>query len=202
MAEQAGQRSPIERDLMHRLEAAEREIRRSRRLSVFALVAAAAVLGLAAALVVVYARAGFPGTILESVEAQNFVLRDGRGTIRGILGLTSLGEPRLLLKDRTGRDRVTVALMEDGSAGLILADSLGHSRTVLGLLADETATITFADRNGRTRTVLGLAPDESSTLLFADRGGMTQSALGIDTRGHATFTAGITAEIDSTEPAP
>jgi len=199
MSDVAGQRSPLERDLMHRLTSAEREIRRSRRLSVIALVAAAAVLGLAAALVIVYARAGFPGTIQESVEAQNFVLRDGRGSIRGVLGLTSLGEPRLVLKDEAGRDRATVALMEDGSVGLILADSLGQSRAVLGLLADETATVTFADRNGRTRTVLGLAPDESSTLVFADRVGMTQSALGIDARGRATFTAGLVEESDSAE---
>ncbi len=182
-------RSHIPQDLLLRLITAESESRRSRRLSVLALIGTTAVLGIAAALVVVYARAGFPGTIRQSVDAQNFVLRDAHGTIRGMFGLTSEGEPRLLLKDIRGRDRISVALMADGSTGLVLADSAGHSRAVLGLLADETATMAFADRNGRTRTVLGLAPDESSTLVFADRLGKTQSGFGVDANGHPAFSA-------------
>jgi hypothetical protein len=193
--------SPTARDhhIMARLAAAEQDIRRWRRLALLSLIGICALLGVAAAMVVVYARSGFPGTIRESVEAQNFVLRDERGEIRGVLGLTSAGSPQLVFHDGNHRERVTLALTEDGSSGLALRDSAGSSRAVFGLLPDETITIAFADRRGRTRTVLGLSDDESSTLVFADRTGVVQSSMGIDVKGQATFTAeGVLADAGAT----
>jgi hypothetical protein len=126
--------------------------------------------------------------VAGAVHAQQFVLHDSDGNVRGGLGPTAEGGSRLVLKDRAGRERLRFTLLADGSPGLSFADSEGRSRVVLGFLPDETANLVFADRFGRTRAVFGLMPDESSTLVFADRNGETRVGLGIDIGGGAGLT--------------
>lgn len=151
--------------------------RRSQMLS--AGVIAALLLAVATALFVRVERT----RVADVVQARQFVLRDGNGNVRAVLGQTPEGGARLSMQDPSGRDRLRLTLLADGSPGLSFADAEGRSRAVLAFLPDETANLVFADRTGRTRAVFGLMPDESSTLVFADRAGETRVGLGVDAAG-------------------
>jgi hypothetical protein len=128
------------------------------------------------------------GGVADVVEANRFVLRDGDGHARAVIGLGQDGSTRMVLQDRDGRERLRMSLLADGSPGMSFADREGKSRAVLGLLPDETSTLVFADRWGKTRAVLGLSPDESSTLVFADRNGEARVGVGIEADGSAGMT--------------
>jgi hypothetical protein len=179
---------PLEMALLRRLDEVERDNRRLRRLGMYVLVVAGALLGLAAAIVVVAARHGMPGFVPELTEARRFVVRDEEGRVRATLGSNKDGTAQLLLQDAGGRERLRVSVLTDGGAGVALVDSSGQSRMVLGLLPDQSASVVLADGGGKTRTVLGLSPNGASTILFADKGGTTRAGLGVDARGTGSFT--------------
>jgi hypothetical protein len=128
------------------------------------------------------------GSVAEVVEANRFVLRDGDGHIRALIGVNQDNAARIVLQDRDGRERLRMSLLPDGSPGVSFADREGRSRAVLGLLPDETSTLVFADRWGKSRAVLGLSSDESSTLVFADRNGETRVGVGVESDGTAGMT--------------
>jgi hypothetical protein len=174
--------------LLVRLEEVERDNRRLRRLGVYMLVGVGALLGLAAAFVVVAARHGMPGFVPQLAEAHRFVVRDSEGRVRAALGMSREGSAQLVLQDEGGRDRLRVSVLPDGGAGVAFVDSAGRSRMVLGLLPDQSASVVLADGGGKTRTVLGLSPNGASTILFADKGGTARAGLGVDARGAGTFT--------------
>lgn len=180
------QRSPAgspESPVQARLDRAEREIRRLRRLVVGTLLAVAALLGVASAIVVVAARRGMPGFLPLVVESREFMLRDADGRIRGAWGFDDEGSVRLVLQDHRTRTSVKLNLLDDGATGLTFADSAGNPRLVVGVLPDQTANLVFGDARGITRTVLGLNRDGSSTLIFADKRGQTRTAFGVDSQG-------------------
>jgi hypothetical protein len=141
---------------------------------------------LVAAVMLISMSAG--GRVAEVIEANRFVVRDGDGHVRAMIGVSPDGATRFVLQDRDGRERLRMSLLADGSPGVSFADREGKSRAVLGLLPDETATLVFADRWGKTRAVLGLSPDESSTLVFADRNGETRVGVGVEADGTAGMT--------------
>ncbi len=170
-----------------RLDALERENRRLRRYGIMMLMAIAIIVGLGTALIFFSGRYGLPGSA-QTIAAQQFILRDGLGQIRGAWGTTDDGSVRLALSDPSGRQRVRISLLEDGSAGLTFADSADRKLAVLGLLGDRTTSLVLTDPGGIPRAVLGVQADGSSNLVFADRLGATRAGLGIDTRGLGTFT--------------
>ena len=173
--------------IVHRLEQLERDNRRLRRFTTMTLVVTATVLGLGAALIWYSVRSGLPGSPL-TVSARQFLLRDTKGTIRGVWGLGEDGAVRLVLSDGGGRQRVRLSLLQDGSAGLSFADSADRKLAVLGLLPDATTNLALTDPAGIPRVVLGVSPNGSSNLVFADRSGSTRAGLGVDSRGLGTFT--------------
>jgi hypothetical protein len=128
------------------------------------------------------------GGVAEVIEAKRFVLRDGEGHVRAIIGVNQDNSSRIVLQDRDGRERLRLSLLADGSPGVSFTDREGKSRAVLGLLPDETSTLVFADRWGKTRAVLGLSSDESSTLVFADRNGETRIGVGVGSDGSSGVT--------------
>ena len=186
-AAQTSGESP-DRALVLRLEEVERDNRRLRRLGVYMLVGVGALLGLAAAFVVVAARHGMPGFVPQLAEAHRFVVRDDEGRLRAALGMSKEGNAQFVLQDEAGRDRLRLSVLPDGGAGVSFVDSAGNSRMVLGLLPDQSASVVMADGGGKTRTVLGLSPNGASTILFADKGGTARAGLGVDARGAGTFT--------------
>jgi len=150
--------------LGHRLDELERDNRRLKRYTTTMLVVVALVLGLGAALVFYSGKVGLPGSPL-TVSAQQFVLRDSKGTIRGAWGVT-----------------------DDGSAGLSFADTADRKLAVLGLLPDHTTSLVLTDPGGIPRVVLGVQGNGSSNIVFADQTGSTRAGLGVDTKGFGTFT--------------
>jgi hypothetical protein len=177
-----------DRVLVRRMEEVERDNLRLRRMGLYMLVGVGALLGLAAAFVVVAARHGMPGFVPELAEAHRFVVRDDEGRLRAALGMSKEGNAQVVLQDERGRDRLRLSVLPDGGAGVAFVDSTGNSRMVLGLLPDQSASVVMADGGGKTRTVLGLSPNGASTILFADKGGTARAGLGVDARGGGTFT--------------
>lgn len=178
----------LERGMLDRMQTLERESRRLHRLWMSTIVGLAVLLGLAAALVVVSARHGFPGTVADVIESRQFLVRDKSGVVRGAFGELDDGTLRLSLQAPNSRAGVSLTALKGGASGLTFSDSTGKSRGVLGLLPDETLSLTFGDQAGTTRSALGLNPEGSATLVFADRSGSMRAGIGVDSRGMGTFT--------------
>jgi hypothetical protein len=173
--------------IVHRLDALERDNRRLRRYGVTMLLVLAIFLGVGASLLYYSGAYGLPGSP-QTVGAQQFLLRDARGTIRGTWGTGEDGAVRLALSDGEGHQRIRLSLLKDGSAGLTFSDTADRKLAVLGLLADQTTTLALTDPAGVPRMVLGVAANGSSNLVFADHSGTTRAGLGVDARGLGTFT--------------
>lgn len=126
--------------------------------------------------------------VAESLQANQFVLRDGSGLVRGLWELEEGAGPRMVLRDSDGRERVRLSLLADGSPGVTLGDREGRPRVVLGLLPDGTTNLVFADGAGNTRALLGHSSADATTLLLADRDGFTRAGLVVDSNGEGALT--------------
>jgi hypothetical protein len=186
-ADDAAAHLRAEAALGHRLDELERDNRRLKRYTTTMMIIVALVLGLGAALVFYSGKVGLPGSP-QTVSAQQFVLRDSKGTIRGAWGMSDDGSVRIALSDGRGRQRVRLSLLDDGSAGLSFADTADRKLAVLGLLPDHTTSMVLTDPGGIPRVVLGVQANGSSNIVFADQSGSTRAGLGVDTKGLGTFT--------------
>ena len=178
----------LEQGLSIRLEELSRENRRLRRLWMGTVVSGALLLGLAAALVIVSARHGLPGTVADVIEAKQFLLRNAGGAIVGSWSTGDKGSMRLQLQAPRSKAGLSLSVLESGASGITVRDSAGRSRAVLGLLPDQTVSMLFADENGTTRTALSLVRGGATTLVFADRSGDAKVGMGVDARGQSTLT--------------
>jgi hypothetical protein len=61
----------------------------------------------------------------DTLEAQQFLLRDSAGNMRGAIGVLSDGAVGLNFNDSKGRTRLTIDLASNGSPGLDLFDQDG-----------------------------------------------------------------------------
>lgn len=186
--------TPVEHQLVRRLESVEQENRRLKRQSQMTLVVTAVLLGIGAALVWTAARHGMPGLVPQVIESREFVLRDRDGRVRGVWGQDDAGAIRLVLQDADNQTNIKLNLLDDGSSGLTFSDSVGNARLIVAVLPDETVNLVFADGRGVARTVLGLNGRGGSTLVFGDGGGTTRAAIGVDNRGRSVLTTG---EVDT-----
>ncbi len=180
--------APPDPVLMRRLEAMEREGRRLRRLSQYALAGTALGLGVAAMVIFLAARRGIPGLTADTLESHQFLLRDHHGAVRGVWDTSDKGLPRMMLQGVSGATGIKLSLLDDGTAGLAFTDSAGRTRAVVALLADGTSSLAFADERGTTRSVLSVTPGGAATLVFADRNGNNRSGMGVDARGQSVTT--------------
>jgi hypothetical protein len=120
---------------------------------------------------------------VDSVSAEEIVLRDADGIARGLLGTASDGRAQLSLSDRDGRERIRLTVLADGSPGVTISDPDARPRAVLGYLPDGTTNLVFADAQGVSRAVLGIEPDGSTQALFADRAGTVRTLVGVGADG-------------------
>lgn len=171
--------------VMARLEQLEAANARLRRLATSAFVGMAILLGIGAAVLWLSSKRGLPGTVAESVEARQFVVRDRDGNVRGAWGFGDDGALRLVLQNQADQRSVKLNLLPDGTSGLTFADSIGNPRMVLALLPDATGSLAFADESGRTRSAYGINPNGSVSLVFADQRGNTRAGFGVDPRGRS-----------------
>lgn len=177
----------LDTGLLRRLERLEHAYRRLRGTNRILLIGLAVLLGGSAATVVTLALRlpPVPGGV---VQAQSFALRDARGRVRGVFGMTTDGSPQFVLQDERGAARLRLIVLGDGSPGLALVDAKGRSRAALGLLPDETITLAFADRQGKTRAVLGLTAQQAASLALADSDGVTRAGMGVAADGKTALT--------------
>ncbi len=72
-------------------------------------------------------------TVPDTLEAQQFLLRDSSGKLRAAMGVTSDGAVGINLDDGTGRTRLTVDLAANGAPGVDLYDQSGLRRMTIAL---------------------------------------------------------------------
>src|SRR5215471_10941732 len=161
--------------LLERLEKLERSNRRLK-LAGLALVVALAAIG-------VMGQARPP---LQTVEAQEFVVKDAGGVVRARLGASQSaaslnlfhegGRAHLAVSDAAGKVKALLLLSPE-TVGLYLSpvDATGppkSPRVVFEVLNQGTGGFAFYDRNGQTRMLLGaVADDGSSTAIILDASG-------------------------------
>ena len=61
----------------------------------------------------------------QSLEAEQFVLRDSAGKVRGAMGIGENGTVGISLNDAKGQSRITIDISQDGSPGVDLYDENG-----------------------------------------------------------------------------
>ncbi len=156
------------------LERLERLERSNRRLKVSGLVL---LLGLAAVGLMGQARPA-----LQTVEAQEFVVKDAGGVVRARLGASQSGASgrsqgaHLVVTDSAGRVK-SLLLVNPESVGLYLSpvDASGPPRSprvVFEVLNQGTGGFAFYDRNGQSRAQLGSVSDDgSSQVMVLDASG-------------------------------
>ena len=129
---------------------------------------------------------------VNSVTAEEIVLRDAEGIERGRLATDSDGQTQLTLSDHDGRERIRLTVLPDGSPGVTISDPEARRRAVLGYLPDGTTNLVFADEDGISRAVVGLEADGSTQALFSDHSGAVRTMVGVGADGEpsvSTFEA-------------
>ena len=134
--------------LVVRLGKLEKENRRIRGIGIALLVLAAALLLMGQT----------PGQ--RTVEANEFVLKDANGTVRGRWEARAYG-PQFVLFDATGKSGVDLAVLDSAGAGLTLRDASGKDRARL-LATVNGPGLNLTDANGKDRLLLTADDTEDS----------------------------------------
>jgi hypothetical protein len=88
------------------------------------------------------------------VEAREFLMRDGKGVIRGALLMLADGRPALRLNDVNGKARAMLYLNPEAGGALRLTDLNGDQRAVLELSESGLPQLRLNDENGSVRTLV------------------------------------------------
>lgn len=109
--------------------------------------------------------------IAQSLEARQFVLRDGKGSVRAVLGSTPDGAAGISLHDASGGTRLTMDVEDNGSPGLDLYDAQGKRRAIIALSREGTPGIGLYDTGGQLRTSIDIPAGNTPGLAFYHRNG-------------------------------
>jgi len=107
----------------------------------------------------------------DTLEAQQFLLRDSSGKLRGAMGVTSDGSVGLNLEDSNGRTRLTVDIAASGTPGLDLFDQEGKMRATMALGAAGEPGLGLYDPNGHLRASLDIPAAKTPGLAFYTQDG-------------------------------
>ncbi len=102
----------------------------------------------------------------DTVEAQQFLLRDSSGKLRGAIGVLSDGAVGLNFSDPSGRTRLTLDLAADGTPGLDLYDQDGKVRATMALGDAGQPGLGLFGPNGNLRTSLDVPAAKTPGLAF------------------------------------
>jgi hypothetical protein len=105
-------------------------------------------------------------TVTDTVEAQQFLLRDSNGKLRGSMGVLSDGAVGLNLSDPAGRTRVTVDLASNGTPGVDLYDQDGKIRATMALGDSGQPGVGLYGPDGHLRTSLDVPAKKIPGLAF------------------------------------
>jgi len=102
----------------------------------------------------------------DTVEAQQFLLRDSGGKLRGAMGVTSDGSVGLNLQDTNSRTRLTVDLAANGTPGVDFFDADGKLRETIALGSAGEPGVGLYGANGHLRTSLDVPAKQTPGLAF------------------------------------
>src|SRR5271156_872782 len=102
----------------------------------------------------------------DTMEAQQFLVRDSGGKLRAALGVLSDGAVGLNLTDPSGRTRLTVDLAANGTPGVDLYDQDGKVRATMALGDDGLPGVGLYGPNGNLRTSLDVPAAKTPGLAF------------------------------------
>jgi len=102
----------------------------------------------------------------DTLQAQQFLLRDSGGKLRGAMGVTSDGAVGFNLSDSNGRTRVTVDLAANGTPGVDRYDQYGKVRATMALGEAGEPGIGLYGPNGHLRTSLDIPAPKIPGLAF------------------------------------
>ncbi|MFZ0680677.1 hypothetical protein [Candidatus Binatus sp.] len=104
--------------------------------------------------------------VQDTVEAQQFLLRDSTGKLRGAMGVLPDGAVGLNLSDPNGRTRITVDLASSGTPGVDLYDQDGKVRATMALGDAGQPGLGLYGPNGHLRTSLDVPGGKTAGLAF------------------------------------
>ena len=127
--------------LRKRLERLERESRRLKRATLLIIVGATAALLMGQIA---------PHRPVKTLEAEEFVLRDGRGQIKASLGTTQGPSATILqIHGENGKPRTRVTVSSDGTSSLEVLDSSEQVRVLLGVRENGSPRIWLGNEAGK-----------------------------------------------------
>jgi hypothetical protein len=107
----------------------------------------------------------------RTITAEKVVLVDHLGKQRGLLYVTSGGEPRLAFYDQSGKQRLALGLDANDAPGLALFDDKGIGRGSFAVAADGVTAVRLYDQHMTPRALLGVDGEGESALDFYGRNG-------------------------------
>ena len=122
--------------------------------------------GLMLLCVALFTMAETKSAVPDAVEAQQFLIRDSSGKLRGAMGVTQDGAVGLNLEDSSGRTRVTVDLAADGTPGIDLFDKDGNVRATIALGEAGEPGVGLYGPGGHLRTSLDIPAAKTPGLAF------------------------------------
>lgn len=162
----------IMNNVRQRLEGVERENRRLKR------VGAAMVATITA--VILMGQVTSP-KVPAVVEAEQFVLRDGRGKARAWLNMSD-GSVSFALADKDEKTRTLLYVRDDGTHGLILATHDGQTRVEVKVGVSGVPTLSLVDNDGN-RIGMFVLSDGKPALGLVDQTERLRASLGLETDG-------------------
>ena len=107
----------------------------------------------------------------RTTAAQEIVLVDGRGQMRGTLGVNKNGDAGFAFYDHQGKLRSALEISDAEGLGFKLFDTTGALRLSLIINTDQIPALRLFDSQHRPRVLLGVDPDGEAALDFYSQEG-------------------------------
>jgi len=107
----------------------------------------------------------------RTMAAQEIVLVDRKGQMRGTLGVNKRGDAGFSIYDHQGKPRTALEISEAEGLGLKLFDTTGALRLSLTINTDQIPALRLFDSQHRPRVLLGVDPDGEAALDFYSQEG-------------------------------
>jgi hypothetical protein len=112
------------------------------------------------------ARAGIAQTPQRTIAAQEILLVDGKGNMRGALSLNKDGDGGFSLYDHEGKLRTALDISDAEGLGFKFFDATGALRLSLIINGDQIPALRLFDSQHRPRALLGVDPEGEAALDF------------------------------------
>ena len=107
----------------------------------------------------------------RTVAAQEILLVDAKGNIRGALNLNKDGDAGLSLYDRQGKAHIAIQTSGDDGLGFKVFDPAGALRISLMINSDQIPALRLFDSQRHPRALLGVDPNGEAALDFYSQEG-------------------------------